>query len=102
MRQGTLRLAKCWDGSEGGKYEVCVLTERGNDKSRDDEWVLLLLTFHKNVPLSRHFTALACRQQQPPCTMAQNPTITQNVFNPQLWLNTLHLLTVSDKLDFGV
>lgn len=68
--RGTLRLAECWGWLRGWKVWGVYSHWRGNDKSLDDEWVLLLLTFHKKFPPSRHFTALSCRQQQPPCTTA--------------------------------
>lgn len=62
----------------------CVCSHwRGNDKSRDDEWVLLLLTFHRNFPPSRRFTALSCRQQHSHgARKLQNPTFIHNLFNP--------------------
>lgn len=37
---------------------------RGCDRGRDDEWVLLLLTFHRSFPQSRRFTLLSSRRQQ--------------------------------------
>lgn len=59
------------DGSEGGKYEVCVLT--GGEMTKAKMMSGCYNYWHSThiFPLSRHFTAPSCRQQQPPCMPAQ-------------------------------
>lgn len=80
--RGLCRWQSAGDGSETGKYEVCVLTGGEMTKAKMMSGCYYCWHSTKMFPPSRHFTALSCRQQQqPPCTTAQTLFI-QKAFNP--------------------
>lgn len=91
------------DGSDGGKYEVCVLTGEEMTKAKMMSGCYYCWHSTKLFPPSGHFTALSCsssssRHAQRHEVHLSRPCLIQ----PGTALaNTLRLLTVSNKLAFS-